>query len=183
METQHSTGDSRRRVYRERGKGFEPREDGRSLRSRCVFSRSNPPARSHRSRVFAVTCEGRDLNPRTSTGAGLKPTAVGLLGYPRTEGTRPLTVWWDVRFGVPSSYLSRTSFTIPSSDRIAVEVPSLLVPEGEPYQSTLSVPSPSGSGANSASARRSTTWIQPSPFFAGQTRAASMLASRSSSPT
>jgi len=50
------------------------------------------------------------------------------------------------------------------------------------YQSTESVPSPSGSGAISSFVRRSTTWMTPRSFFAGHASAASTLCSRSGSP-
>ncbi len=37
----------------------------------------------------AHSCEGRDLNPRTSTGADLESAAVSGLGYPRTHAWDP----------------------------------------------------------------------------------------------
>ena len=44
--------------------------------------------------VRASPCEGRDLNPRTSTGADLESAAVSGLGYPRTQFG--ITPSWDL---------------------------------------------------------------------------------------
>ena len=65
---------------------------------RCVFQASNPSnalgvprefgrlaIAPRRSRQGNPQCEGRDSNPRTSTGADLESAAVSRLGYPRTQ--------------------------------------------------------------------------------------------------
>ena len=66
-----------------RGTGFKPDEDGRSLRSRCVFRGTNPvgspAARGH---AHDRTCVGPDLNRRTSTGQRPQRCAVGLAWLP-----------------------------------------------------------------------------------------------------
>src|SRR6056297_1781340 len=63
-----------------RGEGFEPRSRQRrsliQILPRCIRA------------LWTRSCEGRDLNPRTSTGAELESAAVSGLGYPRTQ-SRP----------------------------------------------------------------------------------------------
>ena len=62
--------------------GRRPREAVFRMRSRRTRRRSRYPSRLPS--VVGSPCEGRDLNPRTSTGADLESAAVSRLGYPRT---------------------------------------------------------------------------------------------------
>jgi hypothetical protein len=105
--------------------GFEPPADGRSLRSRCDFRQSsaltafcslrsqncrasNPtfssPPRGGRGdgaprRRSWLECERWDSNPRTPTGAGLKPAAFGrsatLASHTRDGGEKSVTVRYE----------------------------------------------------------------------------------------
>ncbi len=105
----------------------------------CAVSRSRQCSRQ--------TCEGRDLNPRTSTGADLESAAVSGLGYPRTRPRLHCRGCLTRRFPIGAVY---------SPQSLCVDVPTRVSAPDSIARSPPSLDSASSSVQSCSSATRST---------------------------